>query len=104
MSLAIFINEQARVLRAPLVSTNASWAANASNLFGAVTKGRPTMQNKDVKGNICFTSLRNKNIKFLGPSLHTKNVQTKKIEFFLFRPNSKNRGQLGGKIFGLNKV
>lgn len=29
------------MFRAPLISTIASWAASASNLFGAVTKGRP---------------------------------------------------------------
>ncbi|WVY98681.1 hypothetical protein V8G54_030832 [Vigna mungo] len=40
ISLAIFIKEAAMVLRAPLVSTKASWAAKASNLFSAVTKGR----------------------------------------------------------------
>jgi len=36
ISLAIFINETAKVFNVPLNSTNASWAANASNLFGAV--------------------------------------------------------------------
>jgi hypothetical protein len=29
------------VFNAPLSSTRASWAARASNLLGAVTKGRP---------------------------------------------------------------
>ena len=29
------------MFRAPLISTMASWAARASNLFGAVTKGKP---------------------------------------------------------------
>uniref|UniRef100_A0A7C8ZIU3 Uncharacterized protein n=1 Tax=Opuntia streptacantha TaxID=393608 RepID=A0A7C8ZIU3_OPUST len=40
MSLAILKSEAATVLRAPLVSTNASCAASASNLFSAVTKGK----------------------------------------------------------------
>ena len=39
MSLAIFIKDTAVVLAAPLASTIASCAANASNLFGAVSKG-----------------------------------------------------------------
>ena len=43
MSFAIFIIEQATVLRAPETSTIASWAASASNLLGAVTKGRPVI-------------------------------------------------------------
>ena len=38
-SLAIFISEQASVLSAPWANTSASWPANASNLFGALTKG-----------------------------------------------------------------
>ena len=41
MSLAIFMREQATTLHAPLTSTMASWEARASNLLGAVTKGRP---------------------------------------------------------------
>ncbi len=41
MSLAIFISEAARTLSAPEASTTASCAASASNLLGAVTKGRP---------------------------------------------------------------
>ena len=41
MSLAIFMRLQASVLRAPWTSTMASWHANASNLFLAVTNGRP---------------------------------------------------------------
>lgn len=41
MSFAIFIRLQAVVFMAPLSSTKASWAARASNLFGAVTKGKP---------------------------------------------------------------
>ena len=40
MSLAIFISEQAMTLSAPDISTIASCAASASNLFSAVTKGR----------------------------------------------------------------
>src|SRR5262245_56912270 len=39
ISLAIFINAQANVFKAPLANTNASCAASAANLFGAVTKG-----------------------------------------------------------------
>lgn len=42
ISLAIFIRLHATVFIAPLSSTRASWAARASNLFGAVTKGKPT--------------------------------------------------------------
>src|SRR6266436_5552128 len=38
-SLAIFINAHARVFNAPLANTNASCAANAANLFGALTNG-----------------------------------------------------------------
>ena len=41
MSLPIFIRLTARRRKAPLSSTMASCAARASNLFGAVTKGRP---------------------------------------------------------------
>lgn len=41
MSLAIFIREQAMVLRAPETSTIASWLASASNLLGAVSNGIP---------------------------------------------------------------
>ena len=56
-SLAIFMMEQATVLRAPETSTMASWAANASNLLGAVTKGRPVRSETWVSSfilNICF--------------------------------------------------
>src|SRR5258708_14969 len=41
ISLAIFMRLTATVFRAPWASTMASWAARASNLFSAVTKGRP---------------------------------------------------------------
>ena len=41
ISLAIFMMEQATTLQAPDTSTMASWLARASNLLGAVTKGRP---------------------------------------------------------------
>ena len=41
MSLAILLREAATVLRAPWACTRASWLARASNLLGAVTKGRP---------------------------------------------------------------
>src|SRR5438445_13527482 len=40
-SLANFIKAQANVFNAPLEKTNASCAANAANLFGAVIKGNP---------------------------------------------------------------
>uniref|UniRef100_A0A0A9D6C4 Pco106335 n=1 Tax=Arundo donax TaxID=35708 RepID=A0A0A9D6C4_ARUDO len=40
MSFAIFIREAEIVFTAPLLSTKASCAAKASNLFSAVTKGR----------------------------------------------------------------
>ena len=40
-SLAIFISDAASVLSAPWANTKASWAARASNLFGAVTNGWP---------------------------------------------------------------
>lgn len=43
MSLAIFMNETARTLSAPEASTMASWAASASNLFGAVSNGKPVI-------------------------------------------------------------
>ncbi|MNS94008.1 hypothetical protein D3C72_1282090 [compost metagenome] len=43
MSLAILNSEAATVLIAPWLKTMASWAARASNLFGAVVKGRPVM-------------------------------------------------------------
>ena len=43
MSLAILKSEAATVLSAPDISTIASLAASASNLFGAVTKGRPVI-------------------------------------------------------------
>src|SRR5581483_1624312 len=39
-SLAIFMSEAARVFSAPWAKTRASCAASASNLFGALTKGR----------------------------------------------------------------
>ncbi len=42
-SLAIFMIEQEMTLRAPDTSTMASWAARASNLLGAVTKGNPVI-------------------------------------------------------------
>src|SRR5476649_1836974 len=38
-SLAIFINAQANVFKPPLAKTNASCAAKAANLLGAVIKG-----------------------------------------------------------------
>lgn len=41
ISLAIFIRLQATVFKAPLNSTRASWAARASNLFGALMNGNP---------------------------------------------------------------
>jgi len=41
ISLPIFIKLQAIVLSAPDTSTIESCAARASNLFGAVTNGRP---------------------------------------------------------------
>ena len=40
-SLAILFKETASCFKAPWVSTIASCEANASNLFGAVTKGCP---------------------------------------------------------------
>jgi hypothetical protein len=40
-SLAIFIKLTASVFNAPLTSTNVSWQANASNLFGADVNGIP---------------------------------------------------------------
>ena len=40
-SLAILFRAQARVLSAPWATTSASWLARASNLFSAVTKGKP---------------------------------------------------------------
>ena len=40
-SLAILVSATARVRSAPWASTRASWAASASNLLGAETKGRP---------------------------------------------------------------
>ena len=43
MSLAILKSEAATVFSAPDISTMASLAASASNLFGAVTKGRPVI-------------------------------------------------------------
>ena len=43
MSLAILNREPAMVFRAPWLKTMASWAARASNLLGAETKGRPVM-------------------------------------------------------------
>ena len=44
MSLAIFITLAATTFRAPCTSTNESWAASDSNLFGEVTKGNPAVQ------------------------------------------------------------
>ena len=44
MSLAILNRLAATVLIAPWVKTMASCAARASNLFGAVVKGRPVME------------------------------------------------------------
>ena len=41
MSLAILVSDTAIVFSAPEVSTQASLAASASNLFGAGTKGCP---------------------------------------------------------------
>ena len=41
MSLAILFKETATCFKAPWLSTIASWAANASNLFSAVIKGSP---------------------------------------------------------------
>ena len=43
MSLAILNRDAAAVLSAPWLNTMASWAARASNLLGAVTKGRPVI-------------------------------------------------------------
>ena len=43
MSLAILNRLAATVLMAPWLNTMASWAARASNLFGAVVKARPVM-------------------------------------------------------------
>ena len=43
MSLAILKSEAATVFSAPDISTMASCAASASNLFGAVTNGRPVI-------------------------------------------------------------
>ena len=43
MSLAILNSEAATVLIAPWLNTIASWAASASNLLGAVVKGRPVI-------------------------------------------------------------
>ena len=44
MSLAILKRAAAVALRAPDMATIASWAASASNLLGAVTKGRPVIR------------------------------------------------------------
>ena len=49
-SFAIFIKLTATVFKAPCASTMASCAANASNLFSAVTKGNP------VRLAICFAT------------------------------------------------
>ena len=49
-SLAIFIKLTATVFSAPCASTIASCAANASNLFSAVTNGKP------VSWAICFAT------------------------------------------------
>src|SRR6476659_8290663 len=43
MSLAILKSDAATVLMAPWLKTMASWAASASNLFGAEVKGRPVI-------------------------------------------------------------
>ena len=43
MSLAILKSAAATALIAPWLNTMASWAASASNLFGAVMKGRPVI-------------------------------------------------------------
>ena len=43
MSLAILNSAAAAELIAPWLNTMASWAASASNLLGAVTKGRPVI-------------------------------------------------------------
>ena len=40
-SLAILIRLHAMTLRSPDISAIVSWAANASNLLGCVTNGRP---------------------------------------------------------------
>lgn len=48
----LFIKETATTFRAPWTSTITSWAANASNLLGAVTKGRPV-----ISANFWATSL-----------------------------------------------
>ena len=41
ISLAIFMQDDARLLRAPLAKTNSLCAESAANLFGAAKKGRP---------------------------------------------------------------
>ncbi len=41
MSLAIFMSDAASVFTAPCACTTPSHEPSASNLFGAVTKGRP---------------------------------------------------------------
>ncbi len=43
MSLAILNSAAAAALMAPCENTIESWAASASNLFGAVTKAMPVM-------------------------------------------------------------
>ena len=48
ISLAIFIRLQANTFKAPWSSTIASWADNASNLFGAVTKGYPKFKKQKL--------------------------------------------------------
>ena len=44
MSLAILKSAAAAALIAPCENTMESWAASASNLLGAVTKGRPAIE------------------------------------------------------------
>lgn len=78
ISFAIFIRLQAEVFMAPLSSTKASWAARASNLFGAVTKGKPkekeNLLSQQVKLND-FPIL----IREIGSSVYKNQKQTKKF-------------------------
>lgn len=67
ISFAIFIRLQAVVFMAPLSSTKASWAARASNLFGAVTKGKPGKKDnlQELIGkSTCFPSINELKRKF----------------------------------------
>ena len=73
-----FIRETATVFSAPLASTMASWAARASNLLGAVTKGSPVSL-ATAAATSCFHKMPSGDVKDLYAVMKGRPVSLAKV-------------------------